>query len=87
MPNDVFTSLSGPQPSPLAPGTHCGEAGTSLLPRQLYCPSPPIPWPPSTGQPGAPNPPSHLLWCVGSAGALLPPRPVGKLGPWLPPAL
>lgn len=87
MPNDTFTSLSGPCPSPLAPTTHREEAGTSLLPRKLHSPSPPTPWPPSVGQPGAPNPPSHLLWCVGSAGARLPPRPAGKLGLWLPPAL
>lgn len=63
------------------------EGRDSLFLRELHGPRPPTPCPPSMGQPSAPNPPSHLLWCVGSPGARLPPHPAGKLGLWLLPAL
>lgn len=62
MPNDTFTSLSGPCPSPLAPSTHREEAGTSLLPRKLHSPSPPTHGPP---QWASPVPQIHHLTCCG----------------------
>lgn len=87
MPDDAPPSFSGSCLRPPAPRTNRGETVTWHPPKELHHSGPLTLQPPSTGQPGSLQPPSHLLWLAGSAGALLPPRLVGELGLRLSPAL